>query len=72
MTNEELQARRVRATHALNTLFLSAVGADVLSVLEAEFNCDRIKANDPHETYYRLGQHDALQTFKRLGDNNNG
>ena len=40
----------------------------MIELLEAEFNCDQLKTNDPHETYYRLGCHAVLTTLKKLAE----
>ena len=68
---EELAMKRERAKTVLSELFKQPVGKDIIDMLESEFNVNSIKGIDVYDTYYKLGLHDALTIFKKLGANNN-
>ncbi len=68
MTPEEIREKRRIVKESLCGFLQSPAGRDAIQLLEAEFNCDQLKGNDPHETYFRLGSHAVISTFKKLGD----
>ncbi len=68
MTPEEINRQRRIVTDSLCGFLQSPAGKGVIELLEAEFNCDQLKTNDPHETYYLLGCHAVLTTLKKLAE----
>lgn len=67
---EQVAMRRLNGKAALQQLLSSPVGKDVLYILANELNVDSLIGVDTHDTYYRLGKYEALQTIKRLGEFN--
>lgn len=46
--------------------FANPVGKQVVAILEKTYAGQDVKTNDPHETYFRLGQRDVVLELKRL------
>lgn len=51
---------------SVHSLLTSPEGKGLMKALEEEFDGVSLKADNPYETYYRLGQRDVVMYLKQL------
>ena len=65
-TAADVAKKKAENDRTVAAFFNNPVGRQVIEILEKSYNGQDVKAKDPHETYFRLGQRDVVLELKRL------
>ena len=68
MSENEAKSKEkvLRKSMAFAQVFSTPAGKEVLEALTEEFDGDELRQNNPHDTYYRLGQRDVVKYIEQM------
>jgi len=64
----EVNEKRKRVAVALRAFLQTEVGKEAVDLLASELSIYPLIGKDTHSTYRKLGAHEALELFKKLGE----